>query len=951
MFHFGPDDAQYFFGRDIFIEEIYSAIETRHFLPILGASGSGKSSVVFAGLVPKLQQEGNWLFTHFRPGSDPFYALSLALIDIYAPNLNETEGILQSRQLSTSLSEGEISLTDIFTKIQNNYPNQRLLLIADQFEELYTFCDDLKIQQNFLNVLMSNFSQDKILGLSSLSNLSPVLVITMRTDFLGNALSYPDFADLLRKNDTKIRSMNHKELTEVIEKPAHELGVTFESGLVDHILDDIEAQPGNLPLLEFALTELWNQENSKKLTHKIYNKIGQVKGALASYANEKYNEFSDDKKEKIRRIFIELVRPGQGTEYTRRIATKEELGDENWSLVKRLADARLVLTSHNAMGQDTVELIHEILIKKWQTLGDWIEDSREFLIWKERLNTRIEEGELLTKSSLKIAQEKLSEREPDLNEKQKKFIKKSQQQQLIKRFLLGSVASLMGIFVFGAGIQMYKQSCDVGERIGQDCFRFIITSGDSQLFLGTTNNHLENGVKNFKSAFFDSRDKSEKNPEKNTEKIDKVIQNFKDAKNTARFDPIALIYYNNAIALERENPYKLAVVVPVDTHAEVARNMLRGVALKQDEFNQQRQRKDENLPLLELVIANDKNVAFSKAMRYIFLFPVPCFLFPQPKSFPPQYGKCYNNHISQEIARKLVNKEVLGIIGHRSSSSSLAAVEIYNQHKIAMISPTSSSTELDEYEVFFRTVASNKEYAEKFYSYGQENCFSDRNKKMWVLYDSQDKYSNNLKKEIELLEDNSTYPNKQLIFEEFNDSFSARELLNEGVECVILLPGTTTTRSALLIISKYKELYERKTNKTNTLKQIKFLSGLALHNHEDLKKDGGYFYEELFVIVPTPFIKNETNNELVTSWNELVTRWGGNVSWRTYSSYQAVENFVKAFEEIERVKGEEEKTSKKKQKLVFDYLKDTIEKNQGNSCLMNTKDIEDNTYDQENCLY
>ena len=208
----------------------------------------------------------------------------------------------------------------------------------------------------------------------------------MRTDFLGNALSYPNFADLLRKNDTKIRSMNRQELTEVIEKPAHKLGVAFESGLVELILDDIEAKPGNLPLLEFALTELWNQGNSKELTHKIYNKIGQVQGSLARYAEEKYDNFSDEEKEKNRRIFIELVRPGQGTEYTKRIATKEELGDENWSLVKGLADYRLVLTSRNATGEETVELIHEILIKKWKKLKNWIEPDSKFLIWKEQLD-------------------------------------------------------------------------------------------------------------------------------------------------------------------------------------------------------------------------------------------------------------------------------------------------------------------------------------------------------------------------------------------------------------------------------------------------------------------------------------------------------------------------------------------------------------------------------------
>ncbi|MDJ0599284.1 MAG: WD40 repeat domain-containing protein [Crocosphaera sp.] len=460
MFHFGPNDAEYFFGRDIFIEEIYSAIETRHFLPILGASGSGKSSVVFAGLVPKLQQEGHWLFTHFRPGSDPFHALSLALIAIYAPNLNETEVIIQSRQLSTSLSQGRIALTDIFTQIQNNYPNQRLLLITDQFEELYTLCDDLKIQQNFLNVLISNFSQDKNISLSSLSNLSPVLVTTMRADFLGNALSYPDFGDLLRKNDTKIRSMNRQELTEVIEKPAHKLGVIFESGLVDRILDDIESQPGNLPLLEFALTELWNQRTSKQLTHEIYEKIGQVQGALARHADEKYKKLTEVEKKKVRHIFVQLVRPGEGTEDTRRIAIKEELGAENWSLVKQLADARLVVTSRNKTEQETVEVVHEALIKNWGELQQWMKTDRVFRAWQERLRaakklweaTNKDKGSLLRGAALAEAEERLKER-PDQLLAEKVFIEESikEENHIKKRnkLITGSIVigSLLAVIV------------------------------------------------------------------------------------------------------------------------------------------------------------------------------------------------------------------------------------------------------------------------------------------------------------------------------------------------------------------------------------------------------------------------------------------------------------------------------------------------------------------------
>ncbi|MGB5773008.1 MAG: WD40 repeat domain-containing protein, partial [Crocosphaera sp.] len=365
-------------------------------------------------------------------GSDPFHALSLALISIYAPKLNETEVIIQSRQLSKSLSQGEIDLTDIFAQIKNNYPQQRLLLIADQFEELYTLCDDSIIRQSFLNILISNFSQKKNLGLSSLSNLSPVLVITMRVYFLGNALSYPDFADLLRKNDTKIRAMNRQELTEVIVKPADKLGVNFESGLVKLILDDIEAQPGNLPLLEFALTELWNQRKSKHLTHEIYEQIGQVEGALARHADEKYNNLTEVEKEKVRRIFIQLVRPGEGTEDTRRIAIKEELGEENWSLVKELADARLVVTSRNQTEQETVEVVHEALIKNWQELRTWMNTDRVFRAWQERLRsakklwegTNKDQDSLLRGAALAEAEGRLQER-PDQLLAEKVFIEES----------------------------------------------------------------------------------------------------------------------------------------------------------------------------------------------------------------------------------------------------------------------------------------------------------------------------------------------------------------------------------------------------------------------------------------------------------------------------------------------------------------------------------------------
>jgi hypothetical protein len=154
LFHFSPDDAEYFFGREVFIEELFEATKTRNFIPVLGASGSGKSSVVLAGLVPKLQQQGHWLFTHFRPGSEPFYALAEALVPLYTPDLDDTDQIAQTRKLANYFCNGDALVVDVIAKIQQNHPNHRVLLIADQFEELFTLCNDEKIRRNFLDCLL-----------------------------------------------------------------------------------------------------------------------------------------------------------------------------------------------------------------------------------------------------------------------------------------------------------------------------------------------------------------------------------------------------------------------------------------------------------------------------------------------------------------------------------------------------------------------------------------------------------------------------------------------------------------------------------------------------------------------------------------------------------------------------------------------------------------------------
>jgi WD40 repeat protein len=172
-----------------------------------------------------------------------------------------------------------------------------------------------------------------------------------------------------------------------------------------------------------------------KLTHQIYEEIGQVEGALARHADEKYGNLTDEEKEKVRRIFIQLVRPGEGGEDTRRIAMKAELGEQSWSLVKQLADARLVVTSRNATSQETVEVVHEALIRNWGELREWMNTNRDFRAWQERLRaakgqweaTHQDSGSLLRGAALAEAEEKLKERPEDLLDEQE-FIEQSIQE-------------------------------------------------------------------------------------------------------------------------------------------------------------------------------------------------------------------------------------------------------------------------------------------------------------------------------------------------------------------------------------------------------------------------------------------------------------------------------------------------------------------------------------------
>jgi WD40 repeat protein/energy-coupling factor transporter ATP-binding protein EcfA2 len=421
LFAFQEKDAQFFFGREAFINKLLEAVQKQSLVAVIGSSGSGKSSVVFAGLIPRLRKIGNWLIVAFRPSSKPFHALANALLNQLEPQMSGRARRQEIRNLVTDLQQEENALRDVVEDIVRKNPSSKLLLVVDQFEELYTLSDNIQDCQVFLDRLLE--------AIQISSNLS--LVITLRADFLGQALAYRPFADALQYRDLKLGPMNHQELQAAIEQPAALFGVTLESGLTERILSAVTDQAGNLPLLEFTLTQLWEKQTDILLTHAAYNQINGVEAAVTGYAEQVYDKLNLEDKERTRRILIQLVHLGEGTEDTRRLATRAEVGDENWDLVTRLASERLVVTGcDEATGKETVEVVHEALIQKWGRLHQWIELDRDFHTWQQELRATMQqwdksgrdEDALLRGKPLADAKEWLQKRPDELTVEQEYII-------------------------------------------------------------------------------------------------------------------------------------------------------------------------------------------------------------------------------------------------------------------------------------------------------------------------------------------------------------------------------------------------------------------------------------------------------------------------------------------------------------------------------------------------
>jgi len=380
---FEPEDTDLFFGRDQFLAGLVNDLEQTNFILLLGASGSGKSSVVRAGLIPWLQQKWGKHFVSlmFTPDRDPFESLY---------------GSLLSRGYSQSQAElARTGKVDTLSQVVKTLkPAESFWLIfIDQFEELFTISEDDK-RDLFIRSLVK-LSKERV------SDPPIRIVATMRADFLDQLDSAPAnlLARITEKHRPLITQMQSDELRLAIEQPAAHHGVVFETGLVEQIIKEVQGQAGCLPLLQYTLDRLWETElqaatfQTRTLTISTYRQLGGVRGALQQRVDQVYSALPEAEQLAAQRIFLKLVGIGGNAEAgiewqpVRRRAYRMEFSTGlEQKVLTQLINENLLISNRPAQSQaSTVEIVHETLLSSWAMLRDLIQNNRKAIADSNRI--------------------------------------------------------------------------------------------------------------------------------------------------------------------------------------------------------------------------------------------------------------------------------------------------------------------------------------------------------------------------------------------------------------------------------------------------------------------------------------------------------------------------------------------------------------------------------------
>ena len=361
---FHESNSAVFFGRERLVADLVERLAQNRILPVLGASGSGKSSLVLGGLLPALKNgrlpgSKDWFYyPPIVPGSHPLMNLAAVARRNGATLEHQAAAFgADSTELSKVAAQGRVSV-----------------LLIDQFEELFTLCTDVTERAAFAG---------NLLAFANAPDGTNRILITMRSDFEEKVVLLPQpLASHFVEGAVHITPLSGAELREAIEKPAARVGLKFEDGIVDELVTEVLGQPAGLPLLQFTLLKLWQRRERNRITFSAYRKLGNVRMALGKTADEFYAKLIPEDQTIVRRVMMRLVRPGEGLEVTSnrvRVTSLMGLGaaDRVTRVVERLIDERLLRRTEGDSSEDAqVEVAHEALVRNWPMLVEWLETER-----------------------------------------------------------------------------------------------------------------------------------------------------------------------------------------------------------------------------------------------------------------------------------------------------------------------------------------------------------------------------------------------------------------------------------------------------------------------------------------------------------------------------------------------------------------------------------------------
>ncbi|WP_298910990.1 caspase family protein [uncultured Nostoc sp.] len=421
---FDKEHAKFFFGRQKVVSLIQQKLTQANFIPIIGASGSGKSSVVRAGLIPVLEKNGWRILEPILPGVQPLAELKRAFTQLFErTEIREISALIDTEGLSTVISK----LTG----------SERCLLVVDQFEEIFTLGSQEEERQRFIE-LLTQVSQGRL-----------AIVTTMRADFLEYCLNYESLTQLIQEQAVYMPPLLGAELEEAIASPANLQGYQLERGLLGTIQQEVVGQEkGCLPLLQFALTELWEHRDQQayQLTVVKYKELGGVTGALNRHAENLYESFTEQQQDWVKRIFLKLVRTGAQAKDTRQWQAKTKLlsiAGENRDeqqvindVLEKLIKERLIVLDCELTGEVWVDLAHEALMEGWERFAKWRKTGQKLRRLRDQIEDalRIWEEEpsdenLMMGGLLAKVQEIWSELESDLDPAAREFYQQSDAQE------------------------------------------------------------------------------------------------------------------------------------------------------------------------------------------------------------------------------------------------------------------------------------------------------------------------------------------------------------------------------------------------------------------------------------------------------------------------------------------------------------------------------------------